>query len=60
MQDTRFVMYETCNAIFTFEIADAISHLKPYAEQGIREATELLEALLVTPSPPPSFRKKGA
>ena len=49
MQDIRSVMYESCDAIFTFEIADAISHLKPYAEQGIREAGEILDAISSCP-----------
>jgi hypothetical protein len=53
MHDIRSVMYETCDAIFTFEIADAISHLKPYAEQGVREATELMETIPATASSTP-------
>jgi hypothetical protein len=48
MQDIRFVTYETCKATFTFELADAISHLKPYAEQGVHEATELMETISAT------------
>ena len=53
MQDIRSVMYETCDAIFTFEIGDAISHLKPYVEQGVREANELMETISATISPTP-------
>ena len=53
MQDIRSVMYESCDAIFTFEIGDAISHLKPYVEQGVREANELMETISATISPTP-------
>ena len=38
-------MYETCDVIFTFKIVDAISHLRPYAEQGVRDVTELMETI---------------
>jgi hypothetical protein len=53
MQVIRFVVYETSDAIFTFEIADAISHLKPYAEQGVRDAIELMETIPATASSTP-------
>ena len=56
MQDIRSVMYETCDAIFTFKIADAISHLKPYAEQGVRDATELMETIPATVSSTPIIK----
>jgi hypothetical protein len=49
MQDIRFVMYETCKATFTFKLADAIGHLKPYVEQNVREASEILEAVSSSP-----------
>lgn len=53
MQDVRSVMYETCDAIFTFELADAITHLKPSADQGVRDATELMETMSATVSSTP-------
>jgi hypothetical protein len=56
MQDLRFVTFETCNATFTFEIADAIAHLKPYAELGVREASELMKAILDTSSTAPTIK----
>ena len=49
MQDIRFVIYETWKATFTFELVDAISHLKPYVEQNVREAREILEAVSSCP-----------
>ena len=56
MQNITLVTYETLTAILTFELIDAISHLKPYAEQGVREAAELLETLFITTSPPYTIR----
>jgi hypothetical protein len=53
MQVIRFVVYETSDAIFIFEIADAISHLKPYAEQGVSDAIELMETISATVSSTP-------
>jgi hypothetical protein len=39
------VVFETDNAIFYFDLSDAICHLKNYSEQKVREAIELLEVL---------------
>ena len=39
------VVFETDNAIFYFDLSDAICHLKNYSEQKVREASELLETI---------------
>ena len=50
MQNIRSVIYEDSNAIFTFEIADVIGHLKPYVEQNVREAGEILKPIFANSS----------
>ena len=47
----RSVMYENRNAIFDFELPDVIDRLKYYSDQNVHEATELLDAISLCPSP---------
>ena len=41
----RKVVFETNNAIFYFELSDAIDQLKHYSEKDVCEATELLRTI---------------
>jgi len=41
----RTVVFETGNAIFYFELLDAIDQLKQYSEKDVHEATELLRTI---------------
>ena len=41
----RTVVFETDNAIFYFELSDAICQLKHYSEKDVYEATELLRTI---------------
>ena len=43
------VLFQNPNAIFDFELLDAIERLKHYSEEGVHEANEILEAISSSP-----------
>ena len=47
----KTVMFENPNAIFDFELPDAIDRLKYYSDQNAHKATKILDAISSCPSP---------
>jgi hypothetical protein len=46
----RTVIFENQKAIFDFELPDVTEHLRLYSEQGVHEASEILEKISASPS----------
>ena len=46
----RIVMYKTPDAIFDFLLPDVIDHLEYYSDRNVREATEIPDAIISSPS----------